>query len=196
MRKRQSKRSYRTPDNRFAPIYLVVCEGETEKDYLEALAMDRKVHAQIIMGEGTDPKSIVKTAKKKAEGFDYDKVFCVFDRDHNLNGYLQAINQCHANKFIPVPSNPCFEVWLFLTQKMRDTAFGNPENVIKELKKLPGFSKYEKDGITLFRMTASQIGKGHKHAAKLTNPKEDPYTGFHHVIDAILELEDKQKYFS
>ncbi len=42
MTKKLSIKSYRKPDNRYLPLDLVVCEGETEVDYFSELA--RNLH--------------------------------------------------------------------------------------------------------------------------------------------------------
>lgn len=108
---RLSKRSYRTPNSKYSPIDLVVCEGETEVDYLCEYATRLRVHAHICKGDGTDPKSIVNTAKRrvKEDGVKYDKVFCVFDRDNDPDGYSKAVELCKANNFIAIASNPALK---------------------------------------------------------------------------------------
>jgi len=54
-------------NNHYSPFDLVVCEGETEMDYFSELARSLCVHVHICKGDGTDPKSIVNTAKRKAK---------------------------------------------------------------------------------------------------------------------------------
>lgn len=87
MTRKISIRSYRKPDTLYSPLDLVVCEGETEVDYLCELARSWRIHVHICKGDGTDPKSIVSTAKRKSkgDGVKYDKIFCVFDRDNDLS---------------------------------------------------------------------------------------------------------------
>lgn len=155
MTRRISIRSYRKPDNRYSPLDLVVCEGETEVDYFCELARSLRVHVHICKGDGTDPKSIVNTAKRKSkeDGVKYDKIFCVFDRDNDLSAYLEAIELCKYRKFIPIVSNPCFELWPYLHFQMRESGIGSPQQMIKVLKKLPGFENYDKDGVQIFDTT-------------------------------------------
>ncbi len=155
MTKRISIRSYRRPDNLYSPLDLVVCEGETEVDYLCEFARSLRVHAHICKGDGTDPKSIVNTAKRKSkeDGVKYDQIFCVFDRDNESSAFIEAIALCRARKFIPIVSNPCFEIWPFLHFQFRESGFGNPQQMLKALKKLPGFEDYDKDGVQIFKST-------------------------------------------
>lgn len=128
MTRRISIRSYRKPDSLYSPLDLVVCEGETEVDYLCELARSLRIHVHICKGDGTDPKSIVNTAKRKLkeDGVKYDKVFCVFDRDNDLSSFLEAIELCKSRKFIAIVSNPCFELWPYLHFQVRESGFGGP----------------------------------------------------------------------
>lgn len=137
MTKSISIRSYRKPDLRYNPIDLVVCEGETEVDYFSELARSFRIHVHICKGEGTDPKNILSTAirKSKENGIRYDKIFCVFDRDNELSVFLDVIELCNNKKFIPIVSNPCFELWPFLHFQMRETGFGSPRQLLRALKK-------------------------------------------------------------
>lgn len=202
MTRRLSTKSYRKPDNRYSPLYLMVCEGETEVDYFCELARNLRVHVHICKGEGTDPRSIFNTAKRKAkgDGVKYDAIFCVFDRDNDYSSFLEAIELCKAKKFIPIVSNPCFELWLFLHFQIRESGFGNPQQMLKALKKFPEFYKYNKDGVHAFNSTYHLIEVACKHAAFLASkqendPKEDPFTNIHLLIKRLLLLKGEQTYF-
>jgi hypothetical protein len=130
MTKPISKRSFRKPDARYAPIDLVVCEGETEVDYLCELARSLHIHVHICKGDGTDPKSIVNTAKRKSkeDGVKYDKIFCVFDRDNDLSSFLEAIELCKSRKFIPI-TNLHLLIKRFQVLKKEQNYFGQNRNI-------------------------------------------------------------------
>jgi len=202
MTKRISIRSYRKPDTLYSPLDLVVCEGETVVDYLCEIARSLRIHVHICKGDGTDPKSIVNTAKRKSkeDGVKYDKIFCVFDRDNDLSGYLEAIELCKSKKYVPVVSNPCFELWPFLHFQIRESGFGNPQQMVKALKRLPGFENYDKDGVQIFNATFHLIDTACKRASSLVSkqhddPKEDPYTNIHILIKRFQILKEEQNYF-
>ncbi|MFI5343873.1 MAG: RloB family protein [Chlamydiales bacterium] len=202
MKKRLSIRSYRKPDALYSPLDLVVCEGETEVDYLCELARNLRIHVHICKGGGTDPKSIVDTAKRKSkeDGIKYDKIFCVFDRDNDLSSFLEAIELCKSKKFIPIISNPCFELWPYLHFQMRESGFGSPQQMLKALKKLPAFSNYDKDGVQIYNSTHHLIEVACKHASSLISkqhddPKEDPFTTIHILIKRFQTLKEEQNYF-
>lgn len=202
MTRRISIRSYRKPDTLYSPLDLVVCEGETEVDYLCELARSLRIHVHICKGDGTDPKSIVNTAKRKSkeDGVKYDKVFCVFDRDNDLSSFLEAIEQCKSRKFIAIVSNPCFELWPYLHFQIRESGFGTPQQMLRALKKLPGFENYDKDGVQIFNATIHLIDMACKHASFLVSkqqddPKEDPFTNLHLLIKRFQVLKKEQNYF-
>lgn len=180
MTKRVSIKSYRKPDNRYSPIDLI------------ELARSLRVHVYIYKGDGTDPKSIVKTAKRKAkeDGVKYDQIFCVFDRDNTLSAFLDAIQICKSKNFVPIVSNPCFELWPYLHFKMRETGFGGPQQILKALKKLSDFENYDKDGVQVLIATFSLIDTACKRAVALVskqhdNPKEDPFTNIHSQAESF-----------
>lgn len=202
MIRRISKRSYRKPDFLYSPLDLVVCEGETEVDYLCELARSLRIHVHICKGDGTDPKSIVNTAKRKSkeDGVKYDKIYCVFDRDNDLSAFLEAIELCKSRKFIPIVSNPCFELGPYLHFQIRESGFGSPQQMLKILKKLPGLEDYDKDGVQIFTCTHQLIDKACKNASKLAlkqndDPREDPYTSIHVLIKRFHILKNEQNYF-
>lgn len=202
MTRRISIRSYRKPDTLYSPLDLVVCEGETEVDYLCELARSLRIHVHICKGDGTDPKSIVNTAKRKSkeDGVKYDKVFCVFDRDNDLSSFLEAIELCKSRKFIAIVSNPCFELWPYLHFQIRESGFGSPQQMLRALKKLPGFENYDKDGVQIFNATIHFIDMACKRASFLVSkqhddPKEDPFTNIHILIKRFQVLKKEQNYF-
>ncbi len=197
---RISIRSYRKPDTLYSPLDLVVCEGETEVEYLCELARNWRIRAHIIKGEGTDPKSIVNTAKTKSKEIKYDKIYCVFDRDNDLSAYLSGIEQCKHKKFIPIVSNPCFELWPFLHFQLRESGFGGPQQMVKALKKLPGFAGYDKDGVQIFNTTHPLIDIARKNASTLStkqhgDPAQDPFTYLHVLMARFEALRKEQNFF-
>jgi hypothetical protein len=144
----------------------------------------------------------VNTAKRKSkeDGVKYDKIFCVFDRDNDLSAFLEAIELCKSKQFVPIISNPCFELWPYLHFQMRESGFGSPQQMLKALKKLPGFENYDKDGVQIFNATIHFIDMACKRASSLVSkqhddPKEDPFTNFYLLIKRFQVLKKEQNYF-
>lgn len=117
----QRKRSRKAPYDRV----LIVCEGaKTEPNYFEEIRdVYRLSTANIdICGEecGSDPLSVVNYAIKKfRKNPDYDRVYCVIDRDKHttFDAAMDKLRQTKLGKgvtFTAITSDPCFEFWLLL----------------------------------------------------------------------------------
>ena len=144
----------------------------------------------------------MNTAKRKSkeDGVKYDKIFCVFDRDNDLPSFLQAIELCKSKNFIAIVSNPCFELWPYLHFQIRESGFGSAQQMLRALKKLPEFENYDKDGVQIFNATLHFIDTACKRASFLVSkqhddPKEDPFTNIHILINRFQTLKEEQNYF-
>lgn len=122
---------------------LVICEGNTEKIYMNSLLKEfysNKVNLKssvIDTAPGTDPVTVVEHALNRYhESCAYDLVVCVFDRDsyHLINKYQEALQKCrdislpprksptnkslkYRPKLFALTNVPCFELWFLLTYK-------------------------------------------------------------------------------
>jgi hypothetical protein len=196
-----SRHLYRKPNTFYSPIDLIICEGETEFDYLHEVSRMMRIHVQISLSKGTSPKNIVISALRKAlsDGLPYDQIFCVFDRDHDDPSCLNAVEFCNQNNIVPVVSSPCIEVWFIMHFQHRESGYGNPAGVIKALKKMPGFPDYKKDGVHAFHSTKDHLKTACLNALKLTknssyHPRCDPYTNMHQLISRFQTLQKEQNY--
>lgn len=130
--------------------WLVCCEGRTEVEYLRKLYDDfpepkpkiqfgnngklcdckssKRVKGECIR---QGPDIVKKVEQCRAYGNDFDRIFIVFDCDANdgmrvndiKNRFDDAIKLAVQKGFIPLWSNPCFEVWLLLHNNLFDTAY-------------------------------------------------------------------------
>ncbi|MCD6046051.1 MAG: RloB protein [Gammaproteobacteria bacterium] len=104
---------------------LIICEGETEVYYLEGLRNELKLNKANVLiklcmrgtNRATDPMNIVNEAEKYIEGKEYDKVYCVFDKEQST--YQDALKkikekQNHDLSLYAINSVPCFDYWLLL----------------------------------------------------------------------------------
>ncbi|EAK3642320.1 RloB domain-containing protein [Campylobacter coli] len=96
-KKRKTKiRDRKTRKNEYEAI-LIVCEGEkTEINYLKQLKNFFRLNnitIDIIPSENSSPLQVVKFAKKKNDLFDYNEVYCVFDKDTHAN-FIKAQKEC------------------------------------------------------------------------------------------------------
>lgn len=96
------------------PSILIVCEGEnTEPSYFNQFRItSAKVKS---VGEGYNTISLVNRAIELALQGNYDKVWCVFDKDDfKVEDFNAAIQIAEANNFGIAYSNQSFEYWLIL----------------------------------------------------------------------------------
>jgi RloB-like protein len=200
------KRARRAPYDRV----LVVCEGaKTEpNDFREIRHTYRLSTANIdICGKecGSDPLSVIKYAIKKfREDPDYNRVYCVIDRDKHatFDAALDMLHQTSLGKsiiFRAITSVPCFEFWLLLHYGYTTRQFcapGNASNcelVVAELNKegrIPGYSKGARN---IFSLTKNKLPDAIKHAKQLqqhnrTTETGNPATNIHELIEYLQGL--------
>lgn len=98
---------------------LIVCEGEkTEPLYFQALVDDYELNNANVKVEPSDstcPLNLVEYAISSQKDGEYDKVYCVFDKDNHAR-YREAILRLQplSDFVISAHSIPCFEYWLLL----------------------------------------------------------------------------------
>lgn len=110
--------SRRAPRREPYKTVLIVCEGtKTEKNYFNNLvAYERlsSVNIRVLPGQGTDPRSVVKTAidymQKQEKYLAFDEVFCVIDRD-NHQTFDDATLLARQKGIQLIVSYPSFEYW-------------------------------------------------------------------------------------
>ena len=127
-----SKRE-KAPDKRMRRIVLVICEGETEENYINLMKKWYKFSVRIVSRiEGTKiTQALVDKHERGLKISAKDKVdtFLMYDMD------VPAINEklmvCKVELLL---SNPCFEIWLLLHAKEQKSALSS-EAVLRELKK-------------------------------------------------------------
>jgi hypothetical protein len=125
-RRKQGRRpSFREPKR----LWLIVCEGLTEKHYLTGFHQryrTAEVTLQLeINGQSGDPSNVVKVASElrdnsvreaksqRDENLAFDAVWCIVDvNDHTQ--LANAIETARDRNIELVISDPCFELWLLL----------------------------------------------------------------------------------
>jgi len=93
---------------------LIVCEGENiEPSYFNKFKLTTAVIKSV--GEGNNTISLVKRAIQLSKEGQYDKVWCVFDKDDfPSENFNNAIFKARGNNFGVAYSNQAFEYWLIL----------------------------------------------------------------------------------
>ncbi|MDZ4850361.1 MAG: RloB family protein [Pirellulaceae bacterium] len=126
-RNRERKIARREPFREAKPVVLVICEGGTEKEYLDGFVEANKnsrVKVEVKGHEGV-PKTVVQIAKKrmkenqkqarreKDDNLRFDAIWGLFDVDEHPN-IPDAVQMARDNGIRLAISNPCFELWLYL----------------------------------------------------------------------------------
>ncbi len=127
-----SKRE-KAPDKRMRRIALVICEGETEENYLNLIRKWYKSPVRIVSRiEGTRiTQALVDKHERGLKISDKDKIDTFLMYDMDVSAINKKLMTCKAELLL---SNPCFEIWLLLHAKDQKTALSS-EAVLKELKK-------------------------------------------------------------
>ena len=188
---------------------LIVCEGKrTEPLYFEDLSAHFRLNTAnvIITGEGADPRTVVRVAKKlrrdeARRGEKYDRVYCVFDRDEHMT-FGQACDEARASGIFAVRSWPCFEFWLrlhFGFSRQPYSRFGGrsaAQRCVDELRGwLPG---YEKGAAGIFHALQYRLESAMDNAtraiadAKATG-EFNPSTEVHDLVDYLQRLTSEQE---
>ena len=195
---------------------LIVCEGsKTEPNYLIELINDLKLSTANVEVDGkcgSDPVSVVERVEelvqlnKRQKGIDnYDRVFCVFDRDeHDKHGgkFTQAVNKISRIRhpgisFSAITSTPCFEVWLIMHFEPLSRPFDSSgrftaaEEVIRYLKSY--IADYGKGDRGLYNAVSQQTQQAISFAKRLERHNaatgaDNPSTDMHKLVEYLLSL--------
>lgn len=205
----ERKQGKRQPGRRI----LVVCEGrKTEPNYLREIQAAMRIHAAnlFVTHEGvTEPRQIVDAAweiflkgKGRIRPRSLDLVVAIFDRDEHLT-YHDALTHAEALdarkakndekqpvRFLAVPSNSCFELWLLLHFRDHQT----PVHRHLALECLKRFlPDYDKGMEGLFAQTREHLPEALRRAYRLAaqfDPRgEDPWTAMHLLVHLLLDPE-------
>lgn len=189
-------------------ITLIVCEGETEQEYFEAVRiLYGLTTAEVVLAENTRgpaPISVVECAVEKCgEPGGYDKVYCIFDRDghESFQRAREKIRGLAGRKKKPLPieeaiSIPCFEVWVLLHFERTDAAFGGCAEVIRRIRDRH-MRSYEKADAETAKQLIAHLDQAIGNAAWLETRSADnnynPYTLVHRVIGHFRAVAEVNK---
>src|SRR6266852_3891068 len=204
--RRRAARSYarRGPVRQPYDRVLIVCEGKkTEPYYFTGLRLHYRLSSaniEIMPANGTDPLSIVSFAEDRLG--DYDRAFCVFDRDGHQN-YDTAVAKVaqsmegRTGKLVAITSWPCFEFWILLHFNYSAAPFNRAgeksscERVISKLAAhLPGYQKALKNIYDLLApKTADAILNGQRlQRENARTDSTNPSTRVHELVQYLVDL--------
>jgi len=199
---------------------LIVCEGEkTEPTYFSDLKDHLELSSTniVVTGEcGSSPTSIVDYAiqlyrSEENTGDNFDKVYCVFDKDTHetyqraLDKIADANHQVLGEKvnakpediFIATTSAPCFEYWLLLHFNYTTAPFLGTggksacSRLINELKKY--MPDYQKGDNSIFNQILDSQPQAIAYAVNALRESEksgndNPSTKIHELIEYLKNI--------
>jgi hypothetical protein len=175
-------------------VVLIVCEGgKTEPNYLDRLRAVRRLSSaniRITPADGTDPMSVVKFAEKESARGEYDRVFCIFDRDEHATYDAALRRVAKLKNFSAIISWPCFEIWLLLhfiysaAPRSRDEAYAEVRR---------HYPSYRKGSGTVFDDLSNKLDQAIQHAKRLMNENSisgssNPATLMHELVEYLMKL--------
>jgi len=132
---------------------LILCEGETEKNYFQAIKEAEEYHqilsaltVKVAVAKHPAAERLVEEAIQLAgkavnENNVYDQIWVVFDHDHQAHR-KKAYDKALAENYSIAFSAIAFEIWYLLHFIKTDKEFENGEALLKELKR--HYPSYEK----------------------------------------------------
>ncbi len=218
--KRQQDTVRRNANRKPYDHVLIVCEGEkTEPYYFEEMRVHLDLDSANIKIDGScdsSPKSVVDYAeevfiKERVKAGNYDRVFCVFDRDqhetfdhalnkiNSMNIELKNTEYSEEDVFMAIRSIPAFEYW-FLLHFIPSTKSYSPletksvgDQVIDDLKiYIPNYEKKQK-GIYKYSVDNMLIDGAKAHSKRIfENSKNtgdiNPSTNVHELVEYLENL--------
>ena len=188
------------------PIVLMLCEGETEKFYLDGicsiLPKDKQRAKKVVkLAKDTDPLRIVNEAIKKRDEAQnknnpYNKIWVIFDHD-NLPNRKAAYEKAKKSKLKIAYSSIAIETWFLLHFEYSARAFEKGDCLKKYMRK--HISNYEPGDIDISNKIQNKLLTAKKNAPKLreqvrqNNPRTkiydiNPYTDIDILINELETL--------
>ena len=135
------------PARKMKPVILVLCEGETEAQYVESLRQKYRLPIKIVskvVGQQISQKLINRHKKElKISGSENIDCFLMYDAD--VRSVVQNILQCNAKAVL---SRPSIEVWFLAhEEKVPETDFSG-EECISRLKQHAVWKEYRKANLS------------------------------------------------
>lgn len=209
-RKQRARDSYKRKISQRASydIVLIVCEGKkTEPYYLREFCDSLKLNSANIkiIGVGVDPLKLVDNAEQQFnESKDYDRVFCVFDKDQHST-YQNALNKVRSlrtrsRNSIPIysiTSVPCFEYWLllhFIDSARPFEKTGNKSSGEVLLNEIGNYIKnYYKGHKNIFEMTKANLEIAINRAKRICEQQanhgtDNPSTNMYELIEYLRNI--------
>lgn len=148
---------------------LILCEGETECIYFSELRTAPDVRRRFAAVDVKKPKqydargmlthAIRELAKPDSDPMNYDKVWCVFDRDDQLH-LREAFETASRNNVKIAFSSMCFEYWLMLHRTYSSRLYQTCDEIVRDLE------SYKKADVSSIRKLIASVDHACTNAKK------------------------------
>ena len=139
MTKRRDKLKRRKNKREAKTIFIIYCDGETEKNYFKSFKVKLKDigNVKILVKDAPNPLQIVKRLIKEkiTVGDDGYYFWGVCDVDERYENIKEVIKEAKKDNIKLAISNPCFEYWILLHFKKTRPIYSKCNPIINELKK-------------------------------------------------------------
>jgi RloB-like protein len=188
---------------------LIICEGnKTERIYFNDLRLHGSYNVKIICPNTNvqDPVNLIKEAIIKKDEYDIsiedgDSVWCLFDRDNNLQEQIQkALKESKKHDIKILFSNPSFELW-YLLHFDYTTAYLENRTLLQRLSQyISSYSKsesyynklnsYQKQAID----NAKKLFNYHKEEGReLYHINTNPITNVYEIIEYLENVSQRTR---
>ena len=173
------------------PQFLVLCEGETEENYVNLLRQKYRLPIKIVskvIGNKIS-QDLIKRYKKELVGPESSiKTFLMYDGD--LPEVLSKLKECDGCLLI---SNPCIEIWFISHYLIPSETEITSSNCVKQLKSIKNWENYKKSILT--SVQELDLWNKRLEAVKNMESKSTDSKNYSSVFEflKILEAESKNK---
>lgn len=172
-------------------VYLAICEGETEKSYVELLRRHYRVPVTIktrVSGNSINSRLVDQYIRELGVGSAEEcRVFCIYDAD--VQPVVERLQSLGGTVIL---TNPCFELW-YILHSVEHRHPVDSDEVIKMLKDShPVWEKYMKGRLTADQseLLMTNSSDAVRRASKLTWPG-NPSSNMGAFIEALENLKNR-----
>ena len=175
------------PQRSLKEAFLVICEGETERNYVDFLRISYHSPIRIVSkvsGQSVSQQLINKHVEQLKLG-KYDKITSFLMYDMDVEEVNRRFGQCKA---ILLLSNPCVEQW-FLLHAADNKEPMSSEAVISALKNVdPIWKQYKKGTLTFPQQSFLWQNRGQAIIrAKVLEPLANPSSSVYILLEKLEE---------
>lgn len=175
------------PERKMKPVFLVLCEGETEECYVEHLRQKYRLPIKIIskiVGQQINQK-LINRHKKELKISNSENINCFLMYDADVKSVVSNILSCDAK---PLLSRPCIEVWFLAHSEKIFSKDISSENCVKRLTSLSDWKSYKKGKLSDTQKTI--LWEKRLHAGENISNSISDNTTYSTMNDFIATLEN------